>query len=263
MSEIRVCCNVDDDTLIGNIKTNSARAIPCLGMAEPRNGEWAVLVGGGPSMADHYDEVKIRQAAGHTVFAINGAAKALSEHGIVPDWHFLLDARPHNIKFVNGNHRPKAYLVSSQCAPAIFDALTMCDVTMFHPFIDGIEEFLPPEQLTMVGGGTTSGLTLMAAAFVMGFRNIALYGYDSSEAKGKIHAYDQEETEQESRRIQASLDDGQVFNTSLVMYKQAELFPDFVNGLADLGVVVTVHGTGLIPAIAHKMQQEITAEEAA
>ena len=235
--------------MIANVRANRSKGLNELSSIAEAHDGWAVIVGGGPSMADHLDEINLRQSCGHTIFAMNGACAKLNWHGITPDYQTFLDARPHNVKLIN---QAKGYLVASQVDPSVVDAIHG-PITLFHPYLDDLVE--GDKEAVLIGGGTTSGLTIMALAYAMGFRNIALYGYDSSEREGKIHAYEQAETEVESRRIEA-VAGGKHFVTSLVMYKQAELFPDFAYGMAELGCTIHVHGDGLLPTIAKEMSND-------
>jgi hypothetical protein len=97
----------------------------------------------------------------------------------------------------------------------------------------------------------------MCLVHTLGFREQHLYGYDSSYEEGEHHAYPQEQTDQEQRTLEvyAKGPDGEMkkFITNFAMAKQAELFPKTVEVLVEAGTKVMVHGTGLIPTIAHSM----------
>jgi hypothetical protein len=126
-------------------------------------------------------------------------------------------------------------------------------IGLFHCIIDHIDEYLPQhKEATLVGGGVTSGLSAMSVAFVLGYRKLHLYGYDSSDRGGASHAYDQHETDAEKRRLTVWVND-KSFTTQFAMFKQAEGFPQFAQLLADQDCIITVHGDGLLPAVARSM----------
>jgi SAM-dependent methyltransferase len=96
---------------------------------------------------------------------------------------------------------------------------------------------------TLIGGGTTVGLSAMVLAYAMGFRKLHLYGYDSSYRESR-HAYPQ--TDPQNVDCVATVA-GKSFHTSLAMARQAELFPELSDSLIDLGCVITIRGDGLLP----------------
>ena len=54
---------------------------------------------------------------GQKVFVLNGVAKWLRKHGIVPDYHVVADARAVNKAFFDPPHSFTKYLIASQCHP--------------------------------------------------------------------------------------------------------------------------------------------------
>ena len=183
---------------------------------------------------------------------LNNAAKVLHENGIMADFQVLLDARHENVSFVEKQYA-KAYLLASQCSPLVFDAVKGREVYIWHPVIDGIENLFPNHQnLTLIGGGTTVGLSTMALAYTMGFRKMGLFGYDSSYRDDKGHAAPQRRTEIENWTFDVTVGD-RTFKSNAAMAKQAEAFPILANNLAELGCEIYVFGDGLLPYIAHNL----------
>jgi hypothetical protein len=78
-----------------------------------------------------------------------------------------------------------------------------------------------------------------------------LYGYDSSDRDGESHAYAQAEAGAENERREVWCG-RKKFVCSPAMYAQAQAFPEFAKLLADHGVVITVHGSGLLPEVARQ-----------
>lgn len=240
---IETTCNTSDDVLFGNILVNSKREIPWLKSVPEHDGH-AVIIGGGPSVADHIDELRYRKSEKQTFFALNGAAKYLTGLGIDPDYTVIVDAREHNKSFIGYSW---AYLISSQCHPSLLDG---ANVTLWHQeYPDDMARFdacLPENHPahTLIGGGTTVGLSAMVVAYAMGYRKLHLYGYDSSYRNGATHAYKQDDPQNVAC---VSTVEGKSFNTSLAMAKQAELFPGLATSLIDLGCLITLRGDGLLP----------------
>lgn len=243
--QIDITCNTEDEVLFQNIEVNSRRDLEWITEVPAHDGH-AVIVGGGPSLKDSIETIRWRQGLGQKVFALNGAAGFLLDSGVIPDYQVILDARNENWKLV-GNARE--YLFASQCDPDVFRVAEKCKVSLWHPKIDGIEDHLPDrrESLTLIGGGTTVGLSAMCLAYTMGYRKLHLFGYDSSHKEDEGHAYSQPMNDREP--ICKVTVYGKTFKSSLAMAKQAEFFPTVCDQLIDLGCVITVDGDGLLPFI--------------
>lgn len=252
---LRVVPNATDEQVDANVVINAARGLPVVRKRLAHDGH-AVLVGGGPSLASCLVEIRWRQEQGQTIFALNGAARWLQERGIEPDYGVILDPRPGNAAFVVPGPN---WLIASQCDPAVFDAAG--DRAVIWHF--GSEEEsppLPPGTVDLVGGGLTVGLTAMGLAFVMGFRKLHLYGYDSSDADDRSHAYAQDETAAEEKRVEVWCG-SRCFTASPGMYAQAKAFEGWANTLTAAGVLMTVNGDGLLPEIARHMHAAIQIQE--
>lgn len=251
-AEVEALCNTASEMILSQVHENSRRDLPWLAPHDVHDGH-AVMVGGGASLKNDLDGIRARAAHGQTIFALNGAANFLKENGIVPDYQLVLDARPENVRLVKPRSATK-YLLGSQVHPSLLDELTDCDVTLFHWGQEGILEQLPKgKKFCVLGGSYVLGPIAICAATALGFRQIHLYGYDSSDADdGAAHAYEQQQTEGEAKRLDVIVS-GRKFRCSYAMFKQAEEFPAFAQMLADNGCVLTVHGDGLLPTVAREM----------
>lgn len=258
---LSVRCNTPGEKTKGNVLANHARNLPCV-QIEPENELRAVLVGGGPSLDPA--EIKWCQDNGGHVFALNGAAPFLNGHGIKPEFQFIIDPRPENVGLVGEAYN---HIFASQCDPAVFDAVRF-------PYI---VHMMSAENLVpgpFIYSSQTVGLTALCLAHTMGYRELHLYGYDSSYAEISAgseagfydtllvlthHAYPQEQTEQESRILEVFKEDEngvmQKFTTNYAMAKQAEVFPKIAEALCDAGTKIYVHGSGLLPTIARSMNK--------
>lgn len=246
---IEVRCNTSGDITRENVESSLKRGLPAITWQAP-TGVPALLVGGGPSLLQSLPTIKLGQTHG-PIFALNGSARFLNEHGIIPSYQVILDAREKNVDLLG---EAVIYLVASQCHPKVFDALEGKRVRVFHLGI--CEGLVPPEQI--IGGCHTVGLTAMNIAHVLGYRELHLFGYDSSYSDG-LHAYPQELSEKESALIEVMVEDSEgvfrTFVTNAVMAEQARMFPDVAEVLVDDGSKIIVHGEGLLPTKAKAMRR--------
>lgn len=253
MVELKVVANTQDEKVGKNIRHACTLSYPWLPMKSAHSGR-AVICAGGPSLKASFQSIKAHKAP---VFALNGVARLLCENGIRPMHHVIMDARPGNVSFV-GDFAPHC-LVASQCDPVIFEALAGKRVTIFHMHTTGILENLPQNDkpVNLIASGTTVGLAAIAIAYTLGFRDIHLYGYDSS-FEDAHHAYSQPENDADAV-VEAVAGDRR-FKTTPWMVKQVEEFQRIAVELAEAGCTIEVHGDGLLPHVARLMtQQEIAA----
>jgi SAM-dependent methyltransferase len=242
--DIQLSCNTPDKELFANVATNSKLDLPWVTQHEAHDGH-AVIVGGGPSLKKHIESIRKRQEHGQTVFCLNGTAEYVYKFGIRPDYLVIVDARPQNKRFI-AKHWARHLYLSSQCHPSLFldwDGLPLRNVTLWHPVIDGIDEHIASDrEYAKVGGGTTVGMSAMALAYTIGYRNLHLYGYDSSHEDGS-HAYSQPDGDE---ALEVNIF-GRSFKSTLTMARQAELLPELCNTLIDLGCTITYECDGLFP----------------
>ena len=247
-AELKAVCNTAKEALLSNVRSACARDLKWFHVADECSGHVAI-VGGGPSVKDKIDEIKWRESVGQQIWVLNNAAKALGSIEI--DAQVLLDARPENIEFITW---AKEYLVASQCAPIVLDLLTHRDVTLWHVNTPGIADILKDEKdrlAYLVGGGTTVGMNAIALAFLRGYRQIHLYGFDSCYHNGEHHAYKQPLNDQEPRN--EVLYRNKTYVCAPWMVGQAQEFMQQIPNYVADGCVITVHGTGLIQDIARDM----------
>lgn len=239
--------NVDDERFYANIRAACQRDLPWL-QAEPDHGGHAVIVGGGPSLAETLPEIRWRFELGQTIVALNNTARYLIERGIYPHYHVLLDARPGNARFIRPGMR--VHLIASQCAPEVFDK-AHGQVILWHPHVAGIHDIIGDRETALIGGGTTVGLQSMAIMRAKGFKKFHLYGFDSSYRGGTGHAYPQPENDNdEVIRVEVN---GHSFLCARWMAHQADEFKNVALQLAEQDCLITVAGDGLLPYIARLM----------
>jgi len=246
--------NVPFEQALGQIEANAKRALPWF-FQQPAHKGVAVLVGGGPSLAESVGHIRARQKRGQKIFALNGTHDYLIRHKIVPDYMVVLDAREANTCFVAAPHPKVKYLIASMCHPKVLDALDGHDVTLWHAEMDGIVPLLAPyaeeKPIGLIGGGNTVGLKAMCLAHEMGFRRQHLYGFDSSYRAGDNHAYAQALNDGEA--VSEVTVAGRTFRAAPWMMNQVRLFQRQARALDALGSDIEVHGDGLLPWTAKHM----------
>lgn len=250
-------CNTPDKILKSNIETNCALGLPWLA-SQPEHEGHAVICGSGPSLADCIETIKWRQSLGQKIFALNGAAKFLTEHGITVDFQIMVDARAENARFVGyADH----YLLASQCAPTVVNYAAFIKgmpVTLWHSITSEADVPERDAPWDAIGGGTTVGLSAMCVVYTMGYRLLHLFGYDSSHRETAGHAF-QQSLNKNDHLCNVTVG-GKVYRCSLAMAKQAELFPLLQNEFLDRGCTITIDGDGLLPAMV-RAQAPLPTEE--
>lgn len=255
--------NVSDDQIISNIRENCLKA-PWL---DRQLGEGSLcIVGGGPSLSKYLNKIWDMRNQGAQVMALNNAHDYLLLNKIAVDFAVLLDARKDNADFYNRTQPNITYLIASQAHPEVFSRLEGRDVKMWHSALGekAREHYrkaakdLNINSFPEIGGGCTVGLRACYLAYAIGFKDIHLFGFDSSH-EDYHHAYDQPLNDlQDVIEVQAG---GEKFKTSPTMAKQAYQFQSVAMRLSRAGVDITVHGGGLLPTIHKEMHRPIPKDD--
>lgn len=255
-AELTAIANTEAETVARNIGSACKRGLQYLEERKP-HGRSAIIVGGGPSLKRCLPEIRQRQEA--TVFAVNGVAKYLVGNDVLVNCQVIIDARPENVDFVV--HSTYRVFLASQCDPSLFVAAGAAAVVC-HMNTEGIADVLPAGHLEyLLNSGTTAGLAAMAIAYVLGYRTMYLYGFDSSYENDLHHAYSQTLNDRDTQ-IEAVCA-GRTFKCASWMVMQVNQFQDLAAQLADAGVTIIVGGDGLLPHVARQMMLNNSIQEAA
>ena len=261
---VMVVCNTPDEELFEHVRVNSARNLPWVGFEKPHDGV-AILVGGGPSLAEHIGEIDRLSADGGRIFAMNGASAFLTRHGIPVDYQVIADAKQETASLFDPWAR--AYLFASQVHPdTLYRAAPPNEVMTEHPRLwhlamEGMEDYFPAGRVAhggyaLVGGGAAVGNSALCLAYVMGYRRFEIFGYDSSHRGDASHAYDQP-----MNRFIPVVDvewASKTYRSSVAMKAQAEKFQITGQMLENEGCTITVHGDGLLPAMWNTEAADLT-----
>jgi hypothetical protein len=120
-------CNTPDEVLNGNIATNTRKPLKWLA-AQPERSENLILVGGGPSVAEHLAEIMRLKAEGGKIIAINAASKYLTNVGIDVDWQITCDAKDETATLIDP--KANAHLFASQVSPLTMDRVTQTPLSI-------------------------------------------------------------------------------------------------------------------------------------
>jgi uncharacterized Rossmann fold enzyme len=232
--------NTSQDDVIANVEHSASLKLPQLSMQQAHESH-AVIVGGAPSLNDLLPGIKLRAEYNQKIFATNNTWRKLEFEGIIADFHVMLDARKENADFVP---KSRCYY-ASQCNPAIFERAKENPVTVWHT-VECID--IAPKNAVLVGGGSTVGLKTMCLAYILGYRNIHLYGMDSCYRDDKHHAYPQALNDNE--RVIDVICEGKSYKCAPWMVQQVEEFKELASQLVALGCTITVHGEGLLQDVA-------------
>jgi hypothetical protein len=245
---VLVISNTSDEDLARNVRINAARDLEWVTASEAHD-RVAVVVGGGPSLADTLDDIRKLQKEGATIFAANAASAFLSDRGIAVDYQVMVDAKAETAILVD----PKAgeYLLASQCHPATFEAAAG-PTRVWHLATENVEGNFPAERVSrggyaLIGGGAAVGNSALCLAFAMGYRDLHIFGFDSCHRDGASHAYDQP-----MNQFIPCVDvkwGGKTYTASVAMKAQAERFQIVARDLRDQGCKLSLYGDGLLQAM--------------
>lgn len=260
--KVEITCNTSDKQLIENLRSCAGRSLPLVGLTTVPNERLLLICGSGPSLLTYYDQVS-QLWPDHDVMALNGAYRALQKKGVIPKYYAQLDARPVNVNFVEHPDENTTFLLASQCAPEMFDALLGCDVLVFHLNTPTTRQVFKGADIYF-GGGSTIGTTAIGVAAALGYRSIGILGFDSSYANGRSHVISQPQNAND-KTLPVWVEDRE-YLSSPALIKQVEEFRPWIRGLEAVfpDIDVRLFGEGLLyDYIAHGQRKEATRESEA
>jgi hypothetical protein len=216
LEAIQSRCVLDAEDCRRNVESALRRNLRVCGYAPKRTGQLAI-VGSGPSVSTYIDE--LRSWPGE-IWAVNGAYRFLLDQGIVAHAFVGLDPVPGLKEYVEVRDKGTSFLLSSVCDPSVFDELSGADIWLWH---SKQADFPYPEGSQVVGGGTTCLTRAPYLAQMVGWRDITIFGADSSFTEAK-YCYGngfKEDSTQPSFPVECN---GQTFVTELALVKQVSAF---------------------------------------
>lgn len=240
-----VVCNVDDEKILSNCLVNSLK-VKTWANSKPENGKTLLICGSGPSIKDDLPLIKSMVNGGAEIWALNNCCRWLNDQGIIPDAQVIMDALPVT---ANAIGQAKNHLFASQVDPSLFDAVP--DAILWHSTHGNVkvdeQEGFPDyaDSYCLIGSAVSVGNTAMVLGYSQGFRDIHLFGYDSSNNDASSHVKRQEWNDGEPMTIREFM--GKKYECSLTMSLQADAFPSRAAVLIKEGCNISVHGYGLLP----------------
>jgi hypothetical protein len=208
---------------------------------KPKHERRAILACYGPSLKDYIEKLK-EEAADCDVVSVSGSHDYLIENGIIPKYHVECDPRPHKAVQVTPQ-KGIQYLLAASCHGDLFAKMDGMDVRLWHAEEHiRVRDELKNEAPNISGGGSV-GLRSIGVLYVMGYRNLTIYGMDCSfEDEGKT-----QHAGKHAGKIQTTcvtkIEDRH-FVTSPVLMTYAASFFDMKKHRPDLNV--RLYGDGLL-----------------
>lgn len=180
--ELQSVCTVDEVGRKSNLEWVLARGLPSVKQL-PDRAEPLAIIGSGPSVRGHLEE--LRSWPGE-IWAINGAYDYLRDNGIIPHGFFAIDPLPGMAEYVSHADHKTTFYIASTCDPSVFEALKDHKVQIFHAACEDVD--YPKDWV--IGGGTTALTRVPYLGLLQGFRDITIFGADSSYEAGREYCYD-------------------------------------------------------------------------
>ncbi len=237
-------CVASDEELYANISSALARELPVLGQHVAHGGT-AVLVGSGPSVSTQLDAIREEKNEGHLIVALKDAHDWLIERGVIPHVAVAIDPQESRATCFTRPDSRVDYYLASQCHPRMLDHLAKHNVHLWHLYVRKGQP-VPPHGTPLIAGGTTTGLRTMTLFYSMGFRQFALYGFDSCLQDGKLRMTG-DTPKPGDDTIHEIVVDGKKFYCNPSMTAQAQEFQNIYASAPD--IQIRAHGEGLIQAI--------------
>ena len=238
-----------NEEIDANINSALDRKLPPFQTLMGKSDGAVAIVGNGPSLKENWRELLRFKG---DILACNGAFAFLLEKGIKPKFMFCFEAHDMALDFIKPV-QGVTYLLASRCPPKAYDLLAGCPIVCWHAAGDHhIRDILEARRIAepMVTGGTAAVTRAMNFVPSMGYKDIHIWGGDSSHLDGATHARKGPATEK-PMRVQVNKRE---FVTSAWMAVQVEDFKILAPMLLNtLGLGLHVHGDGLLPHVAMSM----------
>lgn len=254
--ELHGSVNVDDDRLLANVQAAIRLSYPQVQPHQP-NYDRVVLLGGGPSLNSHVEEIRDLVFAGAKLVTTNGAYQWAIDRNLQPKTQIVMDARPSNVRFVQPAVPRCKYLLATQCAPETWAAVAgRPDVWAWHAAVgqDGpLKTLLDAHyagQWFGIGGGTTVVSRAVGLLRTLGYLRFDLFGVDSCFLDGQHHAFEQTENAKDKPyRVRVGPSDrpdlAKTFTCAPWHLKQLEDFLQMIRINGDQ-FLLNIHGDGLL-----------------
>ncbi len=247
--------NVKDELIIKNVTHSMNLQLPQAPQGN-RKDEPLVIVGGGWSLNDTFNDLRKLHFERRPIVALNGAGNWLLERNIRPSMQMIMDARPENIDFLKEPIPDCKYFLASQCDPELFEMVKDRETYIFHLCSLGVDS--EEEQLLndfylgrwkKIPGGGTIGMRSIGLLWGLGYQLFHIFGLDSclSPEDGSNHAYKQDwnPTDSPAHTMEGVWCGDREFTCTKWQAVQAHQFKEFIKS-TDGQISLSVYGNGLI-----------------
>jgi uncharacterized Rossmann fold enzyme len=248
---VKGSCILSNDELYAQCAKAREAGFPQLVKAQiPAFDDPIIIVGSCPSAMECLEEIRDHADAGHIIMAIKGAHDWLIENGIKPTFAVACDPQESRHDVFKKLDKDVVYLCASQMHPATWDYMRGYRVFVWHCQIDAEQPAMDGWQgVPLVPGGSTTGMRAIPLAFVLGFRNFELYGYDSTLSVDGAIRTDGAPMREGDTAIDVWVGERQ-FRTTYELYPQIQaLMPTLQNLCAIDAIKVNAYGDGLFQAV--------------
>lgn len=216
------------------------------------HGRTALLVSAGPTLSDHLETIRTKQAEGAVIFCVKHAYPALRAASIQPDFVVVLDARPVDGVSTHGILRTTLFEGMGPSDKVLFATMTHPSVRLelekvqariigWHAQTASFASNLLTDlkKGLVVGGGTCSATRMPMLAFTMGFRRFEFFGYDFFYPEGT----DQTKVKQSLMKVQVG-DGSKEFLTTGELVAAMQDLGQWNKWLVSNHLSVKFHGDG-------------------
>lgn len=240
--------NTTNDMILANVRANCAGGWQQIIPKGEQDTE-VMILGGGPSLQTHLEEIRAKRAEGAKLVTLNGAYNWAIENGLTPSATIIVDAREFNNRFTKPVVEDCVYLIASQCHPSVLEGLPKDRTYLWHIMGElseaTVTEFFPVHWA--IPGGSTVLLRAIPLLRTLGFHRFHLYGCDSCLSDGAHHAFSQPENDDRAV-VRIMVTGGRTFYCHPWMAAQAREFVTMIRKLGDTFDMI-VHGDGLLAHI--------------
>lgn len=249
--------NVSEEKMIENVRHNIQGGWSQVRMHQVSPVE-VVLLGGGPSLNEHEEEIREKWKAGARIVTMNGTYQWCHERGIWPVNQIMVDARPFNARFTKPIDPRCTYLISSQCDPSVFEGLPIDRTWIWHTSAESIDEVLSEAyaKWSIIPGGSTVLFRAIPLLRMLGFTKFHLFGCDSCLIEDAHHAYAQPENDG-AMVMAVKVTGGRIFHCFPWMASQAQQMIDLIRMMGD-EIELEIYGDGLL---AHMLKTAASIED--
>ena len=240
-----------------NVQAVLASGIPDFSAIRGRDkGQPAVIIGGGPSVDQEIKRIRLLQATGCKLVAIERMASWCQDHEIIPDYLAILDASedvPSSLQYV---HPRTVCITATQCGQAVIDMLQgKRDVYCFNCPSGSLDlptlfaQAVSQKQTVLNAGGSVT-LAAMTIAMALGMKTLHIFGFDCHVGQGAYAPGITGVGVTHPTYLEVEVD-GQVFTTTGPYLSFAQQFFPLMETARVMGFVksINVYGDSLVNAM--------------